>query len=103
MIKLKSLLKENDNILSSNQWKEINKLLHKNYHSISRMEYDNERRGQFIRVVFDEYRDAYNFYYEGWELLEPIVDVYQTQSGGPKRWLGGVRYVVSYKINDYQN
>lgn len=103
MIKLKSLLKENDNILSSKQWNEITKLLHKTYSSISRMEYDSERRGQFIRVVFDDYKDAYDFYYKGWELLEPIADVYQTQSGGPKRWLGGVKYVVSYKINDYQN
>ena len=99
MIKLKDLLVENENILSSKQWKDTTNMLGKKYNSINRMEYDKDYRGQYIRVVFYDYSEAFDFYNEGWELLYKLkIDAQRTQSGGPKNWLGGGMFVVSYKI-----
>ena len=98
MIKLMDLLVENDNTLTSKDYNDIGKILSKKYQSIVRIEYDRERRGEFIRVVFDDYKEAYNFHYHGWDMLSKIVNLSSTNPSGPKSWLGGVKFVVSYKI-----
>jgi hypothetical protein len=99
MIKLKDLLLENENILSSKQWKDTTDMLGKKYNTISRMEYDKDWRGQYVRVVFYDYSEALDFYNSGWGMMHKLkIDAQRTQSGGPKNWLGGSMFVVSYKI-----
>jgi hypothetical protein len=99
MIKLKDLLVESDNTISSLHWRNITRYLRHKYPSINRLEYDKNYRGEFIRVVFYDYGEALNFYNKGWDILSLLnVDVQRTHSGGPKRWLDGTMFVVSYKI-----
>jgi hypothetical protein len=100
MIKLKSLLKENNDIVSSKQWKTVTNMLYKKYDSINRVEYDKNWRGDYMRVVFYNYKEALDFYNNGWINLSKLLnlDVQRTDSGGPKNWLGGSMFVVSHKI-----
>ena len=101
MIKLKDLLVESENILSSKQWKDTTNMLRKRYDSINRMEHDKDYRGEFIRVVFYDYSEAFDFYNQGWELLDKLkIDAQRTQYGGPKNWLGGSLFVVSHRVLD---
>jgi hypothetical protein len=102
MIKLKSLIKENNDILSSKQWKTVTNMLYKKYDSINRIEHDKDWRGEYMRVVFYNYNEALDFYNNGWinlsKLLNLDIQRTQTSSYGPQRWLGGSLFVVSHKI-----
>jgi len=98
MIKLMDLLVENNNALSSKQWKLVTDVLYVMYDDIVRVEHDKDYRGEYIRVVFSNYSEALSFYNKGVDVLSKIVNIQRTQSGGPKNWLGGSMFVVSYKV-----
>jgi hypothetical protein len=98
MIRLKDILNENEKELSSKQFNDIGKIIDSKYKSVHRYEYDEDYRGEFIRVTFTNYNEAIDFYNNGKKLLSKIIKVERSGSStnGPR--INGRLFIVSYKI-----
>jgi hypothetical protein len=106
MIKLKSLLKEQSEMLiGREEFKKMTELLKFMYKHIWKLEHGLERQGEFLKVYFTDYTEAEDFYNSFLEMLGPYfginkkyyVDYAASCMYGPKRYAGTI-YYVSYKI-----
>jgi hypothetical protein len=95
MIRLKDLLIEDKTKLTNKNINDIQRVVDSKYNSVVKIEYDEDWRGEFIRVTFTNYNEAIDFYNIGYKLLSKIVKVNRVSDRGPK--INGRLFTVSYK------
>lgn len=99
MIKLKDILVEDNHIINLKQFKDLTRVIYAFYDNVIRLEHSKESRGEFLRITFNDYNEAFDFYNKGDKLLSKIVTLHRSNNSilGPKR-VGNMMFMVSYKI-----